>query len=94
MKIFIEDVIVDGEFKGKMFIESDSMQYMINIYSGKVNDKGVEAYTNKGGYHATLQQAVKVIMRMKINESTATTLSELIQDIKRIETYIESKINV
>ncbi|NRF91488.1 hypothetical protein HQN89_10700 [Paenibacillus frigoriresistens] len=92
MKVFIEDIIVKGKVTGKMFIESDSMQYTITVYNGKVSDKGVEAYTNKG-YYATLEQAVKQIMRMKISESTATTLSELIQDIKRIERWIESKIN-
>ena len=93
MKVFVEDVIVNGEFKGKMYIESDSMNYMINIYNGKVSDKGVEAYTNKGGYFATLNQVVKQLVNIKVKESTATTLSELVQDMKRIESYIESKLS-
>jgi hypothetical protein len=96
MKVFIEDVtaIVEGveEVKGKMYIESDSMNYMINVYNGKFNDKGVEGYTNKSGYHTSLANVVKALVKMKIHESTASTLSELLQDIERIESYIDSKI--
>lgn len=92
MKVFIDDVYVDGEFKGKIFIESDAMQYMVNIYNGKVTDKGAEIYTTKG-FFRTLEQAVKFVVRMKVNDSTATTLSELITDMRRIGEYIESKLS-
>lgn len=94
MKVFIDQVVVNGEIKGDLYIESDSMQYMINLHTGaRTDDKGkvTDVYTNKG-YYGTLAQAVKGIVKMKIAESQATTLSQLIADIAYIESYIDSKI--
>lgn len=84
MKIQIEE---------NLFIESDSLQFLIKEYSGKKDKKGYAEY-NVHGYFVSLAQAVKHLVKMKIKESTAKTLGELLKDIKRIEAYIESRINI
>lgn len=89
MKVFIDDLQgADGELKGKIFIESDSMQYQVVLY--RTTKEGNE-WADKQGYYQTLTQAVKAVIRMKVHESTATTLSELVTDIRRIEEFVKSK---
>lgn len=82
MKIHIED---------KLYLESDGTQYILKLYSGKKNEKGEETYKSLG-YFGKLQHAIKHIVRLKIKESQATTLKELMQDIKKIDDWIEEKI--
>lgn len=84
MKVFIEDVIVEGEVKGKLYLESDSMQFIIREYNGKVNEKGVEGSKNHG-YFTNVKSALSHLIKMKVMQSTAQTLSALREDIKRIE---------
>jgi hypothetical protein len=84
MKVHIE---------GNIYIESDSLQFIIKEYTGKKTTGGADRFIAHG-YFATLAQAIKHIVKMKIKESTAQTLSELVQDLKRIEEYIYSTINV
>lgn len=91
MKVFIDDLIgADGEVKGKIFIESDSMQFIIKIYNGKIDGKGNEVYDNKG-FYTTPTGALRAVIRMKVHESTATTLKELVTDMRRIEQFVKSK---
>ncbi|WP_256846856.1 hypothetical protein [Paenibacillus sp. Pae108] len=87
MKVQIED---------NLYIESDTYGYMVKQYNGtRVNDKGaeVEVYSTLANY-GSIKGCCKFILNLKIKESTAATLSELIQDVKRIEAYIESKVKV
>lgn len=41
------------------------------------------------GYYGTVQATLKGYLRVKINISEATTIQELLQDIKKIEKTIE-----
>lgn len=92
MKVYIDDLIgADGEVKGKIFIESDSMQYQVVLY--RTTEKGTE-WEDKQGYYQTLTSAMRAVIRMKVHESTATTLNELVTEIKRIEESIQSKLEV
>lgn len=93
MKLFIEDYTVDGEEKGKLYLESDPMQYMLKLYNGKTDDKGNEL-SKTLGYFKTLEGASNHLLRMKIHESTAETLGELVSGLEDIRTYIRSKLEI
>lgn len=95
MKVFIENVIVNGVEKGKLFLESDEMQFILKEYNGKVtvNAKGKEIEQYKThGYYTNVHYALKAFLKMKIMQSTATTLRELQQDIESIRRSIESAL--
>lgn len=83
MKVHIE---------GNIYIESDSSQFIVKEYTGKLNGKGKDHFIPHG-YFSTIAQAVKKIINLKIKASTAKNLQELVQDVKRIEDFIASKIN-
>lgn len=98
MKIFIDDVRDDeGEVKAKLYIESDSYGYQVKRYNGtrfdEKSQKEVDITTTLANY-STVSGCCKFIINMMIKDSEATNLSELLQDIKRIEEFIESKIAV
>jgi len=96
MKVFVEDVAVntkDGEVIGKMFIESDSMQFMVNVYSGLVDSKGNDRYKTLG-YFPSIEHCLKFIVKQKVMASTASTLSELLAEFERINTFIHEQVKV
>ncbi|WP_019123622.1 hypothetical protein [Brevibacillus massiliensis] len=84
MKVQIEE---------NLFLESDGLQFIVKEYTGKQDSHQRELY-KVHGYFSNIGQAVKHLVKMKVMESTAQTLSELCQDILRIEQYIESKVSV
>lgn len=58
----------------------------------RISEKG-ELYDNNLGYYATVQGALKGYLRVKTNLSDATTIQELLSDIRRIEKTIENVLN-
>jgi len=88
MKVQIED---------NLYIESDTYGYQVKLYTGTRFDeklqKDVDITTTLGNYN-TVKGCAKHILNMKIKESTAVTLPELLQAVERIEAYIDSKISV
>lgn len=94
MRIVIEKFYDDQQNEiGELVIESDSMQFIVKTKMVAVgNKKGFNETLI--GYYPSLESAVKAIVRQKIMESTATTLSELGQDVLRIEAYIHEMIKV
>ncbi|MED4172627.1 hypothetical protein P4631_09280 [Halalkalibacterium halodurans] len=83
MKVKIED---------NLYIEGDGRQYTLKQYTGKKSSEGREDYVIHG-YFGTIESAVKKVVKLKISESTASTLAELVDEIKRIRNYVESKFN-
>lgn len=81
------------QIEGKLFLESDERQFILKEYTGKHDKDGKDTFKILG-FYGTIQQAVKAFVRMKIKQSTAVTLSELVLDVNRIEAYIESKISI
>lgn len=69
------------------------MQFIIKEYNGKKDATGRELYKTHG-YFPSVQSAVKHLVKMKVMQSTAQTLSELHQDALRIEQYVESQLTV
>lgn len=85
-RIHIEnDIYIQNDKEGSTIVRRSVAQ------SGK--SKGTEVYAPLG-YYINIQSAVKALIKMKIADSSATTLGEMIEDIKRIEVYIEQKLAV
>lgn len=82
MKIQIED---------KLYIESDDRQFIVKQYSGKFDKEENETFKVLG-YFGKLSQAAEHLVKLEIFKSTATSLKELLIDIKRIEQRIEELI--
>ena len=94
MKVYIHDTLNEkGEVKGKLYLESDSMQFIIKEYTGKVSDKGVELY-NTLGFYGSLEGAVKGLIKFRLLNSTAETLEQLVADVRRLKADIEKAIAV
>jgi hypothetical protein len=88
MKIHIQD---------NLYIESDSMQFIIKEYTGKQTEseggKVTENYKTHG-YYPDVKSCLNKILKMKVMGSTATTLSELLEEVKGIRQYIEQMVTV
>lgn len=84
MKVHIE---------GSIFLESDEMQFVVKEYSGKTDKDGREIYKTLG-YFGSIASAIRFLVKLKLMRSTAATLQELAEDVKRIEQCIESKLTV
>jgi len=76
-----------------LFIESDPLQFIVKEYPLRKDGKG-SGKPIIHGYFTNLESALKKVIKMKVKESTATTLQGLVTDIKRIEEYIHSRITV
>lgn len=94
MRVVIEKFYDDlGAEIGELVIESDGMQFIVRtLMVATKNKTGVNDTIL--GYYPSIASAVKAIVRMKVMESTCTTLSELLQDVLRIEAYIHERITV
>lgn len=92
MKVYIDTVMVAGKEKGKLYLESYEKGFVLKEYNGKINvDKNgreTEVYIGHG-YFTNVHYALKGFLKMKIMQSTATTLRELQLDIANIRKYIE-----
>ncbi|OPH61837.1 hypothetical protein BC351_00935 [Paenibacillus ferrarius] len=85
------------EIEPNLFIESDTHGYQVVKYTGYRFDKklnrDVETYNVLANFQTVKGCAKWISLSLKVKESTAATLKELVQDVKRIEKYIENKIN-
>lgn len=85
MKVQIED---------NLYIEGDERNIEVRRYTGKFDEKTEKELFKNYGYFTSVEGAVKKIIRMKLADSKATTLSELLVDLKRIEKEIENLIKI
>lgn len=88
MKVHIQD---------NYYLESDSMQFMIKEYSNKIiedkesgGEKVVETIKNHG-YFPDIKAALNKFLKLKIQNSTAQDLKELIAEIKAIREFLEEQ---
>lgn len=81
------------QIEGSLYLESDDKQFIILEYTGKFDDKGKEQHKSHG-YFSTVEGAAKHLLKMKIKQSTATTLAELVQDVQEIKQDIRSKLGI
>lgn len=78
-----------------LYISADGRQYTLErkrvIQSG--DNAGDEVFTPIG-YFSSLNGAVQAIAKLKISESTATTLKELLEAVERIREDINHAVTV
>lgn len=79
--------------EGDLFVSGDRLGYTIErkqvIKEGKT--AGTESYVAIGHY-SQLKNAIKDLTKMKVADSTASTLNELLQEINRYHGEIEAKV--
>ncbi|ANY71679.1 hypothetical protein BBD41_03265 [Paenibacillus ihbetae] len=88
MKVCIEN---------NLYLESDGQQFIIKEYTGKqsVSEGGKTTDIYKTiGYFPTIRSALNKLVKMKVMDSTAQTLGQLLQEVEGIRQYIESKVTV
>lgn len=82
LKVHVED---------KLYIEHDGNQYVLKEYTGrwylhnegKENEEERESY-RVIGYYGTVKNALTKVLELKISQSTATNLLELILEITEL----------
>jgi hypothetical protein len=75
----------------KVFLESDSMQFIIRKYTGHIDEKTQkETYTNLG-YFSSFKSALKHIIKMDLLEGLKLhDIDDLIKQINLIEKKIDN----
>lgn len=84
MKVHIE---------GNLYVESDNYQFILKEYTGKTDDEGKELF-KVHGYFSRLENLLNKLVRMKIKETNAKTLKELLKEIQDLKTYFKNKIDI
>jgi hypothetical protein len=79
--------------EGNLYLESDDLQFVIKEYTGAKDKTGRELYRALG-YFTDIRSAIRFLLKKKIMQSTASTLSELLQDVERIHRDINTRIKV
>lgn len=83
---------------GSLYIESDEYQFILREYTGAISkptkegEEGRPVYRTLG-YYTSVEGALNKVLTMKIKQSTASNLRELIYDVGEIRKEIRSKIN-
>ena len=79
-----------------LYLESDNMQFILKEYTGKQSKSESGKTTDlfkTHGYFPNVQAALDKFLKMKIMDSTAKDLKELIYDVKQIREYIKKRVN-
>ncbi len=82
------------------YITSDAQNIMLEevtgkttvINRGKENEKEIPV-TKNHGYFGTVEQALKKFVRLKINDSPAKDIRELIEEVQRLNDLIREKFD-
>ena len=67
----------------QLFLENDEYQFILKRYTGKV-DKENNPMSTTLGYFKNLESVATKVYMLKIKESTAATMQELVDDHKQI----------
>lgn len=95
MKTYIDQIKSATGIERALYLESDVMQFVLTSYSEKVNDKG-ELVTNSTchGYFPSIHHALNHVLKMKIMDSTATTIAELRDDLQSIKESLKAVFEI
>ena len=85
------------QIEGNLYLESDEYQFILKEYTGrfaKPKQEGEEPreISKTHGYFPTVESAMLKVLTMKVKESTATSLRELITDVERIKQELNKAI--
>lgn len=78
-----------------LYLESDERQFILKEYTGKQTTSESGKITDLfklHGYYTSVESAINGFVKMKIRESTATNLKELITSFREIKEYIAKEI--
>jgi hypothetical protein len=81
------------QIENNIFLESDGMQFIIKEYIGRQDKDGNERF-KVHGYFPSIKSALHKLIKMKIMQSTVSTLKELVSEIENIKQFIESQLSV
>jgi uncharacterized protein Yka (UPF0111/DUF47 family) len=77
----------------KVYLESDSMQFIIRKYTGHIDEKTQKETYNNLGYFSNFKSALKHIIKMDLLESLKLhDIDDLIKQINEIEKKIDNAI--
>ncbi|SDX04843.1 hypothetical protein [Paenibacillus sp. PDC88] len=80
------------QVENNFYIESDSFQFILKEYTGNMTKEGVPTFKTHG-YFPNVSGALEKFLTLKIKESTATSLRELIAEVKGIREYIREQVD-
>lgn len=92
-------VVERGDYMARVHIENDIYMTVehLNVTLEKrtvfkSGDKAGQENFTPFAWYSTVKGAAKGLLRLKLAESTATTLKELVADMERIEAHIDAFI--
>ncbi|MUG43447.1 hypothetical protein [Paenibacillus woosongensis] len=81
------------QIEGDLFIESDPYNFILKEQKARQDGSG-DGKIVIHGYFSTLESAANHVVKMKIKQSTAKTLQELVSDVRSIKEYIHSQLGI
>ncbi|ETK29807.1 DUF5405 family protein [Paenibacillus larvae] len=86
MKVHIED---------DLYITSDERQFCLSQLRKSMDKEGNEKeYFVHLGFYSSLGGLINDFIKRKIKETPSTTLCELLQEVRNIEAYVKSKVQI
>jgi hypothetical protein len=76
----------------KVFLESDSMQFIIRKYTGQIDEKTQKETYNNLGYFSSFKSALKHIIKMDLIEDDIDSFYDVMNTYKRIEKKIDDAV--
>lgn len=95
MKVFIDEIVVEGKENRKIYLEDDSFQFILKeYYTAEKGENAGKEVSQLIGYYPSILSALKKVLTIKIKESKASDIRELIADIYRIEQQLSEVFSV
>ena len=96
MKILISPTYNDNcEETGQLYLESDSMQFILRQYwIGKDKDGAPKESSKTLGYYPSISSVLNHAFKMRIMESQATTIAELKKDFDELSEWFKEQFDV
>jgi hypothetical protein len=74
----------------KVFLESDSMQFIIKKYTGNIDPKTEKETSVNLGYFSNFKSALKFILKMDLLSYEITSFSDVIKVVEGVEKKIDN----
>lgn len=84
------NIRIDDEYK---IISDERNVILVRIKETKRGESAGNTYEENVGYYANVQSALKKYLRVKTNLSNATSIQELLDEVKEFNKTIENVLN-
>ena len=81
------------QIEGELYIVGDDQNIEVRTYTGKKDKKTNKDLYVTHGYFKDVEQAMKKIVDMKLVESQATNVKEMMREIKSIKQWVKDQFN-